>query len=96
MIKLRKITSIVTTTVGKETSGVGGGIKVGDIHSFAPTCKCCWRDYEWWVDMQTVKTCLLLLLLLLKEAGLLTNGNCDYWASRRDDEVDDEVLGKYH
>ena len=46
--------------------------------------------------MQTVKTCLLLLLLLLKEvAGLLTNGNYDYWGSRRDDEVDDEVLGKY-
>ena len=66
---------------------------------FPSTCKC-WRDYERWVDTQAVKTCLLLPpstnLLLLEEAGLLSDGNWDYWDWRQADDVEeaDELLVK--
>ena len=73
---------------------VGGGIKTGEVGRlvtstlFPPTCKC-WRDYEWWVDTQPVKTCLLLLLLL-EEERLLSDGNLDYWDRRQADDVEEE------
>ena len=52
-----------------------------------------WRDYEWWVDIQHANcqdTSCLHKPAATEEAGLLSNGNWDYWDRRQADDVEEE------